>query len=118
MVCKTRHDALHRMALVPRVMEARGLDVTPAMIDKFQQVGDVAAVAILERIYQDEIGHVRIGNFWYRALCKRQQLDPAATFRGLLDDYMGGPPHGPFNWPARIQAGFAEQELIDLERGI
>jgi uncharacterized ferritin-like protein (DUF455 family) len=118
MVCKTRHDALLRMALVPRVMEARGLDVTPAMIDKFQQVGDAAAVAILKRIYRDEIEHVRIGNFWYQTLCEHRQLDPVATFRCLLDEYMGGPPRGPFNWPARIQAGFAEQELSDLERGI
>jgi len=117
MVCRTRHDALHRMALVPRVMEARGLDVTPALIGKFEQVGDTAAVAILERIYRDEIGHVRIGNFWYRDLCARRQLDPVATFRGLLDAYMGGPPRGPFNWPARIQAGFDEHELSALERG-
>jgi len=116
MVCKTRHDALHRMALVPRVMEARGLDVTPPMIDKFQQVGDSAAVAILERIYRDEIGHVRIGNFWYQALCAREGLDPTTTFRSLLGEYMDGPLRGPFNWPARIQAGFAEQELSALER--
>ena len=118
MVCKTRHDALHRMALVPRVMEARGLDVTPPMIGKFQQVGDSAAVAILERIYRDEIGHVRIGNFWYQALCERRGLDPAITFRRLLGEYMDGPLRGPFNWPARIEAGFAEQELSALERGI
>lgn len=117
MVCKTRHDALHRMALVPRVMEARGLDVTPAMIDKFEQVGDDAAVAILERIYRDEIGHVRIGNFWYQALCERRGVDPETTFRRLLGEYMGGPLRGPFNWPARIQAGFGEQELSALERG-
>jgi len=118
MVCKTRHDALHRMALVPRVMEARGLDVTPAMIDKFQQVGDSAAVAILERIYRDEIGHVRIGNFWYQELCERRGVDPAATFRRLLGEYMDGPLRGPFNWTARIQAGFEEQELSALEQGI
>lgn len=117
MVCRTRHDALHRMALVPRVMEARGLDVTPAMIDKFQQVGDTAAVAILERIYRDEIGHVRIGNFWYQTLCEREGRDPAATFRRLLGEYMDSPLRGPFNWPARIQAGFAEQELKALEQG-
>lgn len=118
MVCKTRHDPLHRMALVPRVMEARGLDVTPALIERFRQVDDVAAVAILERIYREEIGHVRIGNFWYQALCERQGLDPVTTFRGLVGEYMHGQLHGPFNWPARIQAGFAEQELRALEQGL
>ena len=117
MVCKTRHDALHRMALVPRVMEARGLDVTPTMIDKFQQVGDCAAVAILERIYRDEIGHVRIGDHWYRVLCERRGVDAESTFRLLLNKYMDGPLRGPFNRAARIEAGFAEQEIIALEEG-
>ena len=112
MVCKTRHDPLHRMALVPRVMEARGLDVTPPMIDKFQQVGDSAAVAILQRIYRDEIGHVRIGNFWYQALCAREGLDPRDNFSQFArSSTWAGRLRGPFNWPARIQAGFAEQEL-------
>ena len=118
MVCKTRHDALHRMALVPRVMEARGLDVTPAMIARFQQVGDSTAVAILERIYADEIGHVRIGNYWYQALCDAQGLDAQTTFRELLAEYMDGKLRGPFNHPARIEAGFTEVELNALERGI
>lgn len=116
MVCKTRHDALHRMALVPRVMEARGLDVTPAMIDKLRQVEDCAAVDILQRIYRDEIRHVRIGNHWYRELCRQQGVNAEATFRALLERYMGGGLRGPFNWPARIEAGFAECELADLEQ--
>lgn len=116
MVCRTRHDALHRMALVPRVMEARGLDVTPALIGKFRQVGDVEAVAILERIYRDEIGHVRIGNHWYRELCRQRSVDAESTFRELLERYMGGRLRGPFNWPARIEAGFDERELAGLER--
>ena len=90
MVCKTRHNVLHRMALVPRVMEARGLDVTPAMIDRFQQFGDSAAVAILEVIYRDEVGHVRIGDYWFRWLCGEQGLDAESTFRELVDEYMGG----------------------------
>ena len=75
MVCKTRHDALHRMALVPRVMEARGLDVTPAMIERFGQADDADAVAILEIIYRDEIEHVRIGDRWFRYLCGARGLD-------------------------------------------
>lgn len=117
MVCKTRHDALHRMALVPRVMEARGLDVTPLMIDKFTQQGDLAAVAILERIYRDEIGHVRIGNRWYRELCSQRGVDAENTFRDLIDRYMDGKLRGPMNWPARIEAGFEAKELCALEQG-
>ena len=116
MVCKTRHDLLHRMALVPRVMEARGLDVTPSMIAKFEQFNDAAAVAILEIIYRDEIGHVRIGNYWYHKLCEQQQLNPAASFRQLIKQYMGGRLRGPFNWQARIEAGFESPELAALEQ--
>lgn len=116
MVCRTRHDHLHRMALVPRVMEARGLDVTPPMIAKFEQVDDRAAIEILQVIYRDEVGHVRIGNYWYGRLCAERGLDPQATFRQLIVQYMGGKLRGPFNWPARIEAGFAEAELEALER--
>jgi len=116
MVCKTRDDVLHRMALVPRVMEARGLDVTPGMIERFQQVGDSEAVDILRIIYADEIGHVRIGNHWYQALCNQRQLDPAATFESLIAEYMGGQLRGPFNWPARLEAGFEATELKALEK--
>ena len=115
MVCKTRHDVLHRMALVPRVMEARGLDVTPSMINKFQQQGDQAAVEILKIIYQDEIDHVRIGNDWFNHLCKQREVEPAETFRRLLADYMEDGLRGPFNRPARLQAGFTEGELSWLE---
>jgi uncharacterized ferritin-like protein (DUF455 family) len=116
MVCQTRHDVLHRMALVPRVMEARGLDVTPLMIKKFTQAGDLQAVEILEVIYKDEIGHVRIGNFWYRALCDERKLNPTQTFRDLVDLYMDGKLRGPFNWPARLEAGFEASELESLEQ--
>lgn len=118
MVCKTRHDVLHRMALVPRVMEARGLDVTPSMIAKFKQNNDSVAVEILEIIYRDEIGHVRIGNHWYGYLCEQQGLDAEKTFRDLVMQYMDGNLRGPFNWPARIEAGFQEAELSALEQGI
>ncbi len=116
MVCKTRHDVLHRMALVPRVMEARGLDVTPGMIERFDQVGDAQAVEILKVIYADEIGHVAIGNFWYQQLCAERGLEPTATFQSLVDDYLGGKLRGPFNWQARLEAGFSETELNALEQ--
>ena len=117
MVCKTRANVLHRMALVPRVMEARGLDVTPGMIEKFKQVDDQAAVGILEIIYRDEIGHVRIGNHWYHYLCEQQELDAGETFRELIKLYMGGKLRGPFNWQARTEAGFQTDELSALEKG-
>lgn len=115
MVCKTRHDALHRMALVPRVMEARGLDVTPTMIKRFTQVGDTEAVEILKVIYADEVGHVRIGNHWYRHLCEQRQLEPTSTFQALINEYLGGKLRGPFNWEARLEAGFEVGELEALE---
>lgn len=116
MVCRTRHDVLHRMALVPRVMEARGLDVTPGMIERFQQVNDSGAVEILRVIYADEIGHVRIGNHWYQTLCEQRHLDPVETFQGLIDEYLGGQLRGPFNWPGRLEAGFEESEMLALEQ--
>ncbi len=116
MVCRTRGDLLHRMALVPRVMEARGLDVTPAMIERFRQFGDAAAASILEVIYRDEIGHVRIGDYWFRQQCGQRGLDVEETFRQLVGTYLDGRLRGPFNRPARIEAGFGERELDVLER--
>ena len=115
MVVRTRHDVLHRMALVPRVMEARGLDVTPAMMRRFEQAGAPDVVEILGRIYADEIGHVRIGNHWYQWLCAQQGREPKTTFRELIDSYMEGGLRGPFNWQARLEAGFDEEELTALE---
>jgi uncharacterized ferritin-like protein (DUF455 family) len=117
MVCKTRANVLHRMALVPRVMEARGLDVTPGMITKFEQIDDQVAVEILEVIYREEVGHVRIGNHWYQQLCAQQGLNADETFRELIKLFMGGKLRGPFNWPARIEAGFQAAELSALEQG-
>jgi len=118
MVCKTRHDVLHRMALVPRVMEARGLDVTPGMIKRFNNIDDQRAVDILEVIYRDEVGHVRIGNHWFRYLCQQRGLDLIDTFRELVDSYLGGNLRGPFNWKARLEAGFEAAELKAMEQEI
>ena len=115
MVCKTRHDCLHRMALVPRVMEARGLDVTPTMINKFNQAGDDKTVEILQIIYKDEINHVRIGNYWYQFLCDKNSVDAQSTFVELIDEYLGGQLRGPFNFEARVEAGFTSAELSFLE---
>ncbi len=115
MAVDTAHDAMIRMALVPRVLEARGLDVTPGIMRKLADIGDDAAVAILEIIQRDEVGHVEIGTRWFRYLCEQRKLEPEATFRDLLSQYMKGKIKGPLDRQARRQAGFSEAELDYLE---
>ena len=112
--CKTDHDVLVRMALVPRVLEARGLDVTPPMIEKLKQVGDEETVAVLEIILRDEIGHVKIGSDWYRYCCEQRGVEPEATFRQLIRDIMQAPLRGPFYEAGRLLAGFSREELAQL----
>jgi len=114
MAVKTDHDVLIRMALVPRVLEARGLDVTPGMIQRLEQVGDVETVSILHVILEEEIGHVAIGSRWFKYCCELQKIEPESTFRALLKEYMGGGLRGPFHTQARLQAGFTEQEMDRL----
>ncbi len=113
---ETANDPMVRMALVPRVLEARGLDVTPGMIERLRQQDDHRAVAILELILEEEIGHVAKGSRWFQYLCKQRGLDPDATFRHLLARHMKGTLKGPFNLAARVAAGFAEEELRTLEQ--
>ena len=108
---KTAGDCLARMALVPRTLEARGLDASPCMRGKLEQAGDSAAAAILDLILREEIGHVAIGNRWYNYLCQRQQLDPLHTYAQLLQRHKAPVLHGPFNMEARRAAGFSEREL-------
>lgn len=112
---KTAHDGLARMALVPRVLEARGLDVTPGMIVKLRELGDDATVAILDLILREEVAHVAAGSRWYRWYCAQRGIEPRARFRELLKEYAGGYLHGPFNIEARLLAGFDEDELAALE---
>jgi uncharacterized ferritin-like protein (DUF455 family) len=112
---KTAHDGLARMALVPRVLEARGLDVTPGMIAKLRSLGDDATVAILEVILREEVAHVAAGSRWYRWYCQQAGVAPAPRFRELLREYAGGVLHGPFNTDARIAAGFDADELQTLQ---
>ncbi len=112
---KTAHDGLARMALVPRVLEARGLDVTPGMIARLQGVGDVDTVAILEVILREEVAHVAAGSRWFRWYCQRAGVAPAATFQRLLGDYARAVLHGPFNLDARSAAGFDDEELALLQ---
>jgi uncharacterized ferritin-like protein (DUF455 family) len=108
---RTADDCLKRMALVPRVLEARGLDVTPGMIDRLKTVADYETVRILEIILEEEVRHVEIGSHWFRLCCDQRGLDPEATFLKLLKEYFGGSLRGPFNIPARIQAGFTQREM-------
>lgn len=115
MAQKTAHDPLVRMALVPRVLEARGLDVTPGIMAKLNNIGDVEAVSILEIIFRDEIGHVEIGSRWFQYLCEQRDMEPKSTFRDLLEQYMKGSLKGPFHKEARLKAGFTEEELNYLD---
>jgi uncharacterized ferritin-like protein (DUF455 family) len=112
----TAEDLLARLAMVPRCMEARGLDVTPAIIDKFRQLGDDSSVALLNRILTDEVGHVERGSYWFKFVCEQQGYEPEAKYRQLIKQYyQGGKPKGPFNREMRIIAGFSNAELDWLE---
>lgn len=108
---KTKADILGRIALVPRTMEARGLDAAPPVRNKLAQAGDLAAAEILDIIMRDEIGHVAIGNHWYNWLCEQRSLDPIATFARLTLEFKAPVMRGPFNMEARRAAGFTEDEL-------
>jgi uncharacterized ferritin-like protein (DUF455 family) len=112
---RTRSDTLARMALVPRTLEARGLDVTPAMRARFARAGDARAAEILDVILRDEIGHVAIGNRWYRWLCERDGLDPLQAYARLAREHRAPRPKPPFNLEARRAAGFDADELAALD---
>lgn len=114
MAQKTGHDLLARLALVPRTLEARGLDVTPALRAKFAQAGDMKAAEILDIILRDEIGHVAIGNRWFQYLCTQHKLDTVEVYAHLLNEYRAPAMRGPFNQEARLAAGFSELELQAL----
>ena len=111
----TRHDIVARMALVPRTLEARGLDATPPIQAKLARAGDLRAVEILDVILRDEIGHVAIGNRWYAWLCEREKLDPVQHYRTLVERHAAPRLRPPFNRPARLAAGFSEAELAYLQ---
>ena len=104
---KTAHDLLARLAVVPMVLEARGLDVTPAMIQKLDRIGDVESAAILRRIYADEVGHVAAGVRWFEERCAAQGLAVRATWSDLTKRYCSGAVRPPFNEDARNRAGMA-----------
>ncbi len=114
---KTKHDVVARMALVPRTLEARGLDATPLIQAKLARIGTPdarAASAILDIILRDEVGHVAIGNRWYRWLCDRDGLDPIAHYRVLYRRHDAPRLRAPFNLEARARAGFTDEEMAAL----
>ncbi|SHN91375.1 COG2833: uncharacterized protein, partial [Bathymodiolus heckerae thiotrophic gill symbiont] len=115
MTHETDYDVLARMALVPRVLEARGLDATPKIQKRFTNSNFKPMVGLLDIILKDEIGHVKIGNYWYHHLCSQRNLEPIKTFEMLILKHIGEPLRGPFNIEARKLADFTEQELTYLQ---
>ena len=115
MTQRTAGDVVARMALVPRTLEARGLDATPPLQAKFAKAGDARVVEILDVILRDEVGHVAIGNRWYRWLCERDGLDPVAHYAELTRRFEAPKLRPPFNWPAREAAGFTAEEMARLK---
>ena len=113
---RTKGDLLARLALVPRTLEARGLDASPTLRKRLFSAGDHKAADILDVILADEIGHVAIGNRWYRHVCAERRLDPVATYAELAARHNAPFLRGPFNLEARRAAGFDEEELAALGR--
>jgi uncharacterized ferritin-like protein (DUF455 family) len=114
MAVKTSDSCLARMALVPRVLEARGLDVTPAMISRLRGVGDTRTIEILERILSEEVAHVAAGSRWFAWCCAREGVDPETTFMQLIATHAQGTIKAPFNDAARAAAGFSASEMALL----
>jgi len=116
MARRTAHDLLSRMALVPRVLEARGLDATPVIQRKLRGAGHDRAVAVLQIILDEEVRHVAIGNNWYTFLCRQAGVDPEKQFRELIGGFDAPLPKGPINRDARLAAGFSAAELDWLQQ--
>lgn len=106
---ETRHDALARLAIVPMVLEARGLDVTPGMIKRFEGQGDSVSARILDRIYRDEIRHVQAGTIWFESACRDHQFLPKAYWKTLVNRHFRGELKPPFNDSARSRAGLTRE---------
>jgi uncharacterized ferritin-like protein (DUF455 family) len=115
---KTAGDCLVRMALVPRVLEARGLDVTPGMIERLNSAGDGRTAGVLEVILAEEERHVAIGTRWFRHCCAQEGREPMPTFVALLKTHYSGTLRGPFNLEARYRAGFTPEEMRALTTGL
>jgi uncharacterized ferritin-like protein (DUF455 family) len=114
----TKHDVLARMALVPRTLEARGLDASPQVRNKLVSAGDMKAADIVSVILNDEVGHVYIGNYWYNWLCEQRRVDPIQTFAELALKHKAPRMLSPLNLAARRAAGFSEEELVLMQSGV
>lgn len=112
---RTRHDALARMALVPRVLEARGLDASPLVRARLAGAGDHDSAAVIDLILRDEIGHVAIGNRWFHRLCTVAGRDPLAVDEEVRSAYGAPASRPPYNAAARRAAGFSAEELARLD---
>lgn len=110
----TAQDVLARLAVVPMALEARGLDVTPATVDRFRAAGDEPSARILQRIYTDEIRHVRFGTKWFKIACEERDLPPAAHWQALITTHFRGVVKGPFNDSARDSAGLTREYYAAL----
>ncbi|MBK6652420.1 ferritin-like domain-containing protein [Zoogloea sp.] len=117
MAIKTADDPLARMALVPRVLEARGLDATPPIVSALKRIGDAETIAVLDIILRDEIGHVALGDRWFRYFCAERGLAPEATYLVLMARFDAPWPPRPLNVEARRKAGFSDAEIACLEAG-
>lgn len=116
MAQRTQDDVLARLALVPRTLEARGLDASPAVRHKLASGGDAKGAGIIDVILRDEIGHVAIGNYWYRWLCTERGREPIQTYAELARQYRAPTLKGPFNIEARLAAGFEPEEIVALQK--
>jgi uncharacterized ferritin-like protein (DUF455 family) len=114
----TADNLLARLAIIPRCMEARGLDITPKMIEKFKAQDDDKAVTLLTRILNDEVGHVKIGSYWFKKLCDQQGFNHEEKYKELITQFYQGKPKGPFNRKLRIIAGFSSAEIDWLEKRV
>ena len=111
---KTKDDILARIGLVPRTLEARGLDVSPGVKEKLIGAGDHKGAAIFDIILKDEIGHVLAGNHWYRWICRERGIDPIKTYEELVEKYDPPKIRAPYNIEARRLAGFTDEEIAAL----
>jgi len=116
MALATQHSCLERMALVPRVLEARGLDVTPMMIERLERAGDHETAEVLRLILREEVRHVAIGSHWFTWCCTHAGVDPESTFEHLIQTHARGAIRAPFNHEQRRAAGFSEREMSVLGR--
>ncbi len=108
---QTAGDLLLRMGLVPRILEARGLDVNPVIMEKLREIGDEEIIPALEIILRDEVGHVKAGTVWFRYLCEQRGLDSEETFEKMVREQLPHTIRGPFYEPGRLEAGFSEREM-------